>query len=106
MSSIMASAGLVAILSFSCLGQAAAGAASSQSKKENEMEVKRGYAPVDGLRIYYEIHGTASPTPSASCAAPALVIVGDVAVVRPEMQWRSSDCYRMRALLYCPTPIT
>jgi pimeloyl-ACP methyl ester carboxylesterase len=59
---IMAGAGLMAILSFSCLGQAAAGAASSQSKKENEMEVKRGYALVDGLRIYYEIHGTASPT--------------------------------------------
>ena len=59
---IMAGAGLVAILSFSWIGQAAAGAASSQSKKENEKEVKRGYAPVDGLRIYYEIHGTASPT--------------------------------------------
>jgi len=29
---------------------------------QNEMEVKRGCAPVDGLRIYYEIHGTASPT--------------------------------------------
>jgi pimeloyl-ACP methyl ester carboxylesterase len=44
------------------LGQPATGAASSQSKKENEMEVKKGYAPVDGLRIYYEIHGTVSPT--------------------------------------------
>ncbi|MFZ0637940.1 MAG: hypothetical protein WA755_19990 [Candidatus Acidiferrales bacterium] len=43
----------MAILFFSRLGQAAAGAASSQ---------KRGYAPVDGLKIYYEIHGTASPT--------------------------------------------
>jgi len=46
---IMAEAGLVEIPSFSCLGQAAAGAASSQSKKVNEMEVKRGYVPVDGL---------------------------------------------------------
>ncbi|MBB5341562.1 pimeloyl-ACP methyl ester carboxylesterase [Edaphobacter lichenicola] len=26
------------------------------------MEVKKGYAPVDGLRIYYETRGTASPT--------------------------------------------
>jgi pimeloyl-ACP methyl ester carboxylesterase len=43
----------MAILFFSWLGQAAAGAASSQ---------KRGYEPVDGLGIYYEIHGTASPT--------------------------------------------
>ena len=78
---IMAKAGLVAILSFSCFGQAAAGAASSQSKKENEMEVKRGYAPVGDLKIYYEIHGTASPThPPPDCTA----------------------C----ALLYCPTPIT
>jgi len=46
----------------SWLGQADAGAASGQSKKDDEMEVKKGYAPVDGLRIYYEIHGTASPT--------------------------------------------
>jgi pimeloyl-ACP methyl ester carboxylesterase len=33
-----------------------------QSKKDDEMEVKKDYAPIDGLRIYYEIHGTASPT--------------------------------------------
>ena len=38
-------AGLVAILLFSWFGQAADGAASSQSKKENEMEVKRGGPP-------------------------------------------------------------
>jgi hypothetical protein len=35
---------------------------------------------------------------------PAIVIIGDADVVRPEhalrnMHWRSSDCYRMRALL-------
>lgn len=59
---IMAGAGLAAIMLFSRLGQADAGAASRQSRKDDAMEVKKGYAPVDGLRIYYEIHGTASPT--------------------------------------------
>ncbi len=59
---IMGGAGLAAIMLFSWLGQADAGAASDQSKKDDEMEVKKGYAPVDGLRIYYEIHGTPSPT--------------------------------------------
>jgi hypothetical protein len=49
---IMAGAGLAAIMLFSWIGQADAGAASGQSKKENETEVKKGYAPVDGLRIY------------------------------------------------------
>jgi len=60
---IMAGAGLAAIMFFSWLGQAAAGAASSQ---------KRGCAPVDGLRIYYEIHGTASPTHPLLCCCMAV----------------------------------
>jgi hypothetical protein len=30
-----------------------------QSAKENGMEFQKGYAPVDGLSMYYEIHGSA-----------------------------------------------
>jgi hypothetical protein len=42
---IMAGAGLAAIMLFRWLGKADAGAASDQSKKDDEMEVKKGYAP-------------------------------------------------------------
>jgi pimeloyl-ACP methyl ester carboxylesterase len=88
----------VAILFFSWLGQAAAGAASSQ---------KRGYAPVDGLRIYYEIHGTASPT------HPPLVLLhggGDTIEtsfghVLPEFA-RDRQVIAFEQQGYCPTPIT
>jgi pimeloyl-ACP methyl ester carboxylesterase len=37
--------------------------------KENGMEFRKGYAPVDGLSIYYEIHG------SAHAAYPPLVLL-------------------------------
>ena len=37
--------GLAALILFSWLGKADAGAASDQSKKDDKMEVKRGYAP-------------------------------------------------------------
>lgn len=38
-------------------------------KNESGMEVKKGYAPVDGLRIYYEIHG------AANSAQPPLMLL-------------------------------
>ncbi len=44
---IMAGAGLAAIMLFSWLGQADAGVASGQSKKDDEMKVKKGYALIE-----------------------------------------------------------
>jgi pimeloyl-ACP methyl ester carboxylesterase len=39
----------------------AADAGASERKKETQMETKSGYAPVNGLKIYYEIHGIPNP---------------------------------------------
>jgi pimeloyl-ACP methyl ester carboxylesterase len=66
---IMTTAGLVASIVLSWPMRAAAGRASSQDEREIGMEFQKGYAPVDGLRIYYEIHGT------ANSAYPPLVLL-------------------------------
>jgi len=44
----------------------------------NPPPIQTGYAPVNGLRLYYEIHGKPDPT------RPTLVLAGDADVVRPE----------------------
>ena len=41
----------------------------AQSHEKTKMEIQSGYAPVNGLKLYYEIHGTASP------AKPPLVLL-------------------------------
>jgi pimeloyl-ACP methyl ester carboxylesterase len=66
---IMTAAGLVASIVLSWPVCAAAGRTSDQGERENGMEFQKGYAPVDGLRIYYEIHGT------ANSAYPPLVLL-------------------------------
>jgi pimeloyl-ACP methyl ester carboxylesterase len=38
---------------------ASASPAMDEGGKESEMEFQKGYAPVDGLSMYYEIHGSA-----------------------------------------------
>jgi hypothetical protein len=38
---------------------ASASPAMDEGGKENGMEFQKGYAPVDGLSMYYEIHGSA-----------------------------------------------
>ena len=66
---IVTAAGLVASIVLSWPVCAAAGRASDQGERENGMEFQKGYAPVDGLRIYYEIHGI------ANSAYPPLVLL-------------------------------
>jgi pimeloyl-ACP methyl ester carboxylesterase len=48
-----------AALIFSPLIWASASPALDQRGKENGMEFQKGYAPVDGLNLYYEIYGSA-----------------------------------------------
>jgi pimeloyl-ACP methyl ester carboxylesterase len=48
---------------------ASASPAMDQRGKENGMEFQKGYAPVDGLSMYYEIHG------SAHADRPPLVLI-------------------------------
>jgi pimeloyl-ACP methyl ester carboxylesterase len=53
-------------LIFSALGQESRPA---QRNEKAKMEMKSGYAPVNGLKLYYEIHGAADP------AQPPLVLL-------------------------------
>ena len=41
----------------------------AQPHEKTKMEIQSGYAPINGLKLYYEIHGTASP------ARPPLVLL-------------------------------
>lgn len=68
MKTVMAVVVLAAIIFSRPMG-AFAGTATDASEKENGMESQKGYAPVDGLNMYYEIHGTAH----AEC--PPLVLL-------------------------------
>ena len=51
------------------IAQAAAESADPQPAAQGSALIQTGYAPVNGLRIYFEIHGTASP------ALPPLVLL-------------------------------
>lgn len=33
-----------------------------EARKADEVEIQKGYAPVNGLELYYEIHGSAAPS--------------------------------------------
>jgi pimeloyl-ACP methyl ester carboxylesterase len=55
------------------VGTAVASSASAMAQTRSD------HAPVNGLDMYYEVHGA-----GRSIAAPTLLIVGDADVVRPE----------------------
>jgi pimeloyl-ACP methyl ester carboxylesterase len=61
--------GVLAAFIFSQPMEASASPAMDQGGKENGMEFHKGYAPVDGLSMYYEIHG------SAHTDCPPLVLI-------------------------------
>lgn len=50
-----------AFLASAIVMQTAAQASEQPAMEQNEHAVRSGYAPVNGLQIYFEIHGTANP---------------------------------------------
>jgi hypothetical protein len=48
---------LALTIAFGSSGFAASGPTSGKDGKEKGLEFQKGYAPVNGLKIYYEIHG-------------------------------------------------
>ena len=57
------------LLTWSIVTQAAAATSEQPAMNQNKQAVRTGYAPVNGLRIYFEIHGVANP------AQPPLVLL-------------------------------
>jgi len=57
------------LLTLGIVTQAAAQTSEQPAMNQNKQAVRTGYAPVNGLRIYFEIHGVANP------AQPPLVLL-------------------------------
>lgn len=54
---------------------ASASPSMDQRAKEDGMEFQKGYAPVDGLSMYYEIHGSAHADRPPWCSYMAAAIL-------------------------------